>query len=65
MNSADDPFVRLLPSTRKSIVANDHITFLESQRGGHCAFLARPDTTSGYDGYWAEHTALKFLLDHA
>jgi len=65
VNAADDPFVRLLPSTRKAIAANDHITFLESHRGGHCAFLARPDKVSGYDGYWAEHTSLKFLLDRA
>jgi predicted alpha/beta-fold hydrolase len=65
LNSADDPFVRILPESRALIAANPHITFIESLHGGHCAFLARPDATTDYDGYWAEHTLLRFLLDHA
>jgi predicted alpha/beta-fold hydrolase len=63
LNSADDPFIRLLPSTRALIAANPHITFRETSHGGHCAFLAQPN--DGYDGYWAEHTLLRFLLKHA
>jgi predicted alpha/beta-fold hydrolase len=65
INAADDPFVRLLPDSRKMIADNQKISFIESRHGGHCAFLARPDKTSGYDGYWAEHSLLRFLLDHA
>ena len=60
----DDPFVRLTPETRASIAANPNITFLETAHGGHCAFLATPDPANGNDGYWAEHTALRFLLAH-
>ena len=29
------------------------------------AFLAEPNERSGYDGYWAEHTLLRFLLAHS
>jgi predicted alpha/beta-fold hydrolase len=65
INAADDPFVRLLPESRELIAANPHITFAESPNGGHCAFLAAPQTAIGYDGYWAEHTLLRYLLEHA
>jgi hypothetical protein len=65
LHALDDPFVRLSPETRRKIIANPNITLLESKNGGHCAFLAQPDGAAGYDGYWAEHTLLRFLLDHA
>ncbi len=42
-----------------------HITLLEPAHGGHCAFLAQPDPAAGNDGYWAEHTLLRFLLANA
>ncbi|WP_051979070.1 YheT family hydrolase [Edaphobacter aggregans] len=60
LNAADDPFVRILPDSREKIAANTNITFLETTHGGHCAFLTTP--VDGYDGYWAEHTLLRFLL---
>src|SRR5580693_9318105 len=56
LHALDDPFVRLSAKSREKITANLHITLVESEHGGHCAFLAQPDETSGYDGYWAEHT---------
>jgi predicted alpha/beta-fold hydrolase len=65
LNAADDPFVRLLPESRKLIAANPHITFVESLKGGHCAFLSAPHAATGYDGYWAEHTLLRYMLDRA
>jgi predicted alpha/beta-fold hydrolase len=65
LHALDDPFVRLTAETREKIRANSHITLIESNHGGHCAFLAQPDSASGYDGYWAEHTLLRFLLAHA
>jgi len=64
LNSADDPFIRLLPDSRARIAANHNITFKESRHGGHCAFLATPDSANHYDGYWAEHTVLRYLLHH-
>jgi predicted alpha/beta-fold hydrolase len=65
LNAADDPFIRLLPESREKIASNPRISFLESAHGGHCAFLAPPDRTTNYDGYWAEHTLLRFLLEYA
>jgi hypothetical protein len=65
LNAADDPFIRLLPESREKIAANPAITFRQTLHGGHCAFLAEPDKTSNYDGYWAEHTLMRFLLEHA
>ena len=64
LHAADDPFVRLSRETRAKIEQNACITFLEPAHGGHCAFLAEPDRAAGYDGYWAEHTLLRFLLAH-
>ena len=64
LHALDDPFIRLTTESRDKSNANPHITLLETRHGGHCAFLAQPDTSRGYDGYWAEHTLLHFLLDH-
>jgi predicted alpha/beta-fold hydrolase len=65
LNAIDDPFILLTPESRAAIAANPNITLNESTHGGHCAFLADPDPASGYDGYWAEHTLLRFLLANA
>jgi predicted alpha/beta-fold hydrolase len=59
LHSLDDPFIRMLPETRQTLIDNPHVSFIETQRGGHCAFLA---PANGYDGYWAEKTLLGFLL---
>ena len=59
LHSLDDPFIRMLPETRQTLIENPHVNFIETQHGGHCAFLA---PASGYDGYWAEKTLLRFLL---
>jgi predicted alpha/beta-fold hydrolase len=64
IHACDDPFIRFTPETRAIIAANPHITLLETEHGGHCAFLAAPETAIGNDGYWAEHTALRFVLSH-
>ncbi len=65
LHSQDDPFVRLTAESRDKLLANPHITYIETAHGGHCAFLDDPDGERGYDGYWAESTLLKFLLAHA
>jgi len=62
LHALDDPFVRLIPETRAAILANPHITLIEPPHGGHCAFLAPAIPAHSYDGYWAEHTLLRFLL---
>jgi hypothetical protein len=60
LHSLDDPFIRMLPRTRAALLANPHVTFIETRHGGHCAFLAAA-TEPGGDAYWAEQTLLGFL----
>ena len=64
LHACDDPFIRFTPETRTAISSNPHITLLETEHGGHCAFLATPEPANGNDGYWAEHTAMRFILAH-
>ena len=59
IHSTDDPFIRILPETRKKLENNPAIRWLETARGGHCAFLAEPN---GYDGRWAEKQIIGFVL---
>jgi len=61
IHSVDDPFIRMLEPTRAALVANPQVTLIETQHGGHCAFLSR--ATAGVDdGRWAEKTLLAYLL---
>jgi len=59
VHSLDDPFIRMLPETRQRLIDNPHVNLIETNHGGHCAFLA---PAAGYDGYWAERTLLGFLM---
>ena len=58
LHAADDPFIRILPATQEKLLHNPHIAYLETEHGGHCAFLAE---ANGYDGRWAERQAIAFL----
>ncbi len=58
VHAEDDPFIRVLPETLQKLQENPHITYLETEHGGHCAFLAEPN---GYDGRWAERQAIAFV----
>ncbi|HSS99826.1 MAG TPA: alpha/beta fold hydrolase [Terriglobales bacterium] len=58
IHAANDPFIRILPGTRKKLMANANITFIEATDGGHCSFIADPN---GYDGHWAEQKVVEFL----
>jgi predicted alpha/beta-fold hydrolase len=64
LHALDDPFITITPDTLARIEANPHITLLETEHGGHCAFLAKANLTRD-DGYWAETTLLRFVLAHA
>jgi len=61
VHSLDDPFIRLLPATRSALIENPAVTYLETERGGHCAFLA---PAKNDDGRWAEITLLGYLLEN-
>ncbi len=58
LHAEDDPFIRVTPPTREKLLHNPHIAYMETAKGGHCAFLADP---VGYDGRWAERQAIDFL----
>ncbi len=58
LHAANDPFIRILPETRRKILSNPNITFVETEDGGHCSFLAEAD---GDDGRWAERQVVEFL----
>jgi predicted alpha/beta-fold hydrolase len=57
IHAKDDPFVVLTAETEVKLRSNPKITYLASNHGGHCAFLARSD---GYDGRWAERMIIEF-----
>jgi uncharacterized protein len=61
VHSLDDPFIRVIPETKRKLLANPNITYVETTHGGHCAFLAAPN---GYDGRWAEKQCVEFIAEH-
>lgn len=61
LSAADDPFVPHEQFSDKALSNNPHITTLVTDYGGHCGFYTSPNTS--FDGYWAEQTALNFILE--
>jgi predicted alpha/beta-fold hydrolase len=71
LHAANDPFIRITAETRRKISSNPNITFVETEDGGHCAFIGTPvrspagvgNSSDGRydDGYWAEHEIVNFL----
>lgn len=59
LRALDDPFIRLLPTTRSALLANPQVTLLETPHGGHCAYLS---CDRGDDTHWAEATVIRYLL---
>ena len=59
LRALDDPFIRLTAETRAALLANPHITLVETAHGGHCAYLSRDP---GNEIHWAEATVMRFLL---
>lgn len=60
IHALNDPFIRVTAATKQKLAANPHITFIETQEGGHCAFIAEP-TSAEDDGRWAERIAVEFI----
>jgi uncharacterized protein len=59
LQALDDPFIRLLPETRASLLAHREITLIETSHGGHCAYLS---ADRGDEIHWAESTVMRYLL---
>lgn len=60
IHARNDPFIRLLPETRQALLDNPNITFVETEDGGHCAFIAERGGDATYDGRWAEREIVEF-----
>jgi uncharacterized protein len=54
----NDPFIRVLPETRRKVAANPNIEFVETDDGGHCSFIGE---RNGYDGHFAERQIVDFF----
>jgi uncharacterized protein len=62
LSALDDPFIRLIPETRKQLLANPCVSLIETRHGGHCAYLCG---ARGDDIHWAEATVIRYLLHAA
>ncbi|MFZ0758962.1 MAG: alpha/beta fold hydrolase [Candidatus Sulfotelmatobacter sp.] len=60
IQAGNDPFIRLLPETRQTLLRNGNITYVETDDGGHCAFIGERDGEAAYDGRWAEREVVEF-----
>jgi hypothetical protein len=60
LQANDDPFIRLFPETRAKLRANLNIAFVETNHGGHCAYLSRD---GGDEIHWAEAAVIRFLTE--
>lgn len=61
VHAKNDPFIRVLPETLRRIEANQNITYVETDDGGHCAFVGERNGDSTDDGRWAEREAVEFV----
>ncbi len=75
LHAANDPFIRLTPETLRRIAANPNITYVETEDGGHCAFLGQKNLgeknlgesnrgrnrDAADDGRWAEREVVEFV----
>ena len=64
IHAANDPFIRVRPETKRSIATNPFITYIETEDGGHCAFLGERNGDPADDGRWAEREVVAFVASH-
>ncbi len=60
LHALDDPFIRMLPSTRDALLANRRVRAGRDSARRPLRISGAP--AAGYDGYWAEKLLLDFLL---
>jgi predicted alpha/beta-fold hydrolase len=61
IHAANDPFIRMQPETLRRVAANPNITYVETEDGGHCAFLGQRNGNGDDDGRWAEREVVEFV----
>lgn len=59
IHAEDDPFVVISAESQRKLRENPNVIFLHTRHGGHCAFLATPNSRD--DGRWAERKIVEFL----
>ena len=64
VTAMDDPFVPPEAASDPALAAAPRLTRVITRHGGHCGYVGRPDGP-GDDGYWAERTAVDFVIGHA
>jgi len=58
IHAKDDPFIPFEPMRDPSIAANPYVLLLDTERGGHVAFLS---ANPGEDRFWAESRLVDFF----
>src|SRR6266496_2079748 len=58
VHAKDDPFIPFTPLRDPAFAANPYILLLQTERGGHVAFISAKK--QGEDRFWAENRALEF-----
>jgi uncharacterized protein len=59
IHAADDPFIPIEPLRDSSVTRNPHILLIETERGGHVAFVA-DEPRQDEDRFWAENRLIDF-----
>lgn len=63
IHAHDDPFIPFAPMRDPAITNNPYILLIDTERGGHVAFLSRAagPTKLDVDRFWAENRLVEFL----
>jgi hypothetical protein len=61
IHAKNDPFIRMQSETLRKIAANPNITYIETEDGGHCAFVGKRNGDPADDGRWAEREVVDFV----
>ena len=61
IHAANDPFIRMQPETLRRVAANPNITYVQTNDGGHCAFVGIRNSDRSDDGRWAEREVVEFV----
>jgi hypothetical protein len=61
IHAKNDPFIRMQSETLRKIAANPNITYIETEDGGHCAFVGERNGDPADDGRWAEREVVDFV----
>jgi uncharacterized protein len=61
IHAHDDPFIPFAPMRDPALTNNPYILLVDTERGGHVAFLSGEPMNSDVDRFWAENRVVDFL----